>query len=359
MESLRRITLADQAEVALREAIREGRFGERLPGFRPLAKALSVNPFTVAEAVSRLVEDGTLLSDGPRKKFRIPQGGRRGGVAVRRKVLYLTAEPLHEMRTVTLEILSQLLLERPDWDVKHRTTGHGNDGRPDRRRWDGLLKSEEARHLVVFGGRPDIAKWSLDRGVPAYFLGGDTGRLPVPMLGVNAAEMLAQVMSRLMDLGHSRICQLMCGLPEGFCERQRQYMAKCLEERGLPFVPNYHAPIVPRSDPHELADALAKVIKVRPPTALVLFDWEHFITASCVLRDHGLMIPRDISVAMLSQERMMQWHLPGIAHFQYPVVQVARTLAKWIETPPEDPGVQVSLPLELVEAESFARVPKD
>ncbi|MCW1921472.1 substrate-binding domain-containing protein [Luteolibacter arcticus] len=358
MESLRRITLADQTEAALREAIRDGRFGERLPGFRPLAKALSVNPVTVAEAVARLVEDGTLLSDGPRKKFRIPQAGRGAKQTARRKVLYLTAEPLHEMRTVALEILSQLLLERPEWDVRHRTTGHGNDARPDRRRWDGLLKSEEARHLVVFGGRPDIAKWSLDRGVPAYFLGGDTGRLAVPMLGVNAADMLSQVMGKLMDLGHSRICQLMCGLPEGFCQRQRNSMAECLEERGLPFVPNYHAPIIPRSDPEDLAAALARVIKVRPPTALVLFDWEHFIIASCVLRDHGLRIPKDISIAMLSQDRMMEWHLPRIAHFKYPVVQVARTLTKWIETPPENLHMHVSLPLELMEAESLARAPE-
>ncbi|MEK7950361.1 substrate-binding domain-containing protein [Luteolibacter soli] len=359
MESLRRITLADQTEIALREAIREGRFGDRLPGFRPLAKALSVNPITVSEAVGRLVADGTLLSDGPRKKFRIVQNARSGKQATRRKVLYLTAEPLHETITVAVEILSQLLLERPDWDVKHRTTGHAKNGRPDRRRWDGLLKSEEAQHLVVFGGRPDIAKWSLDRGVPAYFLGGDSGRLPVPMLGVNAAEMLSQVMDRLMDLGHTRICQMMCGLPEGFCERQRHYMAKCLEKRGLPFVPNYHAPILPRSDPDDLARALTKVIKVRPPTALILFDWEHFIATSCVLRDHGLRIPRDISVAMLSQHRMMEWHLPRITHFQYPVVQVAKTLAKWIESPPADLNIQVSLPLELVEAESLAKARKD
>lgn len=359
MESLRRITLADQTEAALRDAIREGRFGDRLPGFRPLAKALSVNPITVAEAVGRLVADGTLLSDGPRRKFRIVHNGRGTKPVARRKVLYLTAEPLHEMVTVAIEILSQILLERPEWDVKHRTTGHGKNGRPDRRRWDGLLKSEEAQHLVVFGGRPDFAKWSLDRGVPAYFLGGDSGRLPVPMLGVNAAEMLSRVMNRLMDLGHSRICQLMCGLPEGFCERQRRYMSKYLEERGLPFVPNYHAPIIPRSDPQELADALKEVIKVRPPTALVLFDWEHFITASCVLRDHGLSIPRDVSVAMLSQERMMQWHLPRIAHYKYPVVQVAKTITKWIESPPEDLNIQVSLPLEFVEEESLARVPRD
>lgn len=352
MESLRRITLVDQAEAALREAIREGRFADRLPGLRLLAGALAVNSVTVAEAVSRLVADGTLLSDGPRKKFRIARRGRAGRSATRLKVLYLTAGPLHEMQPVALEILSQLLLERPDWDVKHRTIGRSS-GRADRRLWDGLLKSEEAQHLVFYGGRPPLAKWSMARGVPAYFLGGDTGREPVPMLGVNSGLMIQQVMEKLIGLGHTRICHPICGMPEGFCERQRRSMSECLEEHGLPFVPNYHVPLVAQADPDEFARVLAGVFKVRPPTALVVFDWEHFIAASCLLRDHGLKIPDDVSVAVLSPDRMMHWHTPRIAHFRYPVGQVVKTLTKWIEVPPEDKRVSISLPLELVEAESL------
>ncbi|WP_035606288.1 substrate-binding domain-containing protein [Haloferula sp. BvORR071] len=357
MESLRRITLVDQAEAALREALREGRFGERLPGMRPLAEALAVNALTVGEAVSRLVADGTLVSEGPRKKFRIARHGRGGKSATRRKVLYLTAEPMHEMKPVALEILSLLLLERPDWDVKHRAIGR-SEGRTDRRRWDGLLKSEEARHLVYFGGHPAFAKWSLARGVPTVFLGGDTAREPVPMLGVNAALMIEQVMEKLIALGHTRICHPICGMPEGFSERQRRSMGKCLEAHGLPFVPNYHAPIVPKLDPDEFTRALAEVFKVRRPTALVVFDWEHFITASCMLREMGLKIPRDVSVAILSPDRHMAWHRPQIAHFRYPVGPIVKTLTKWIEAPPEDLRVSISLPLELFEADSLGRASK-
>lgn len=358
MESLRRITLVDQAERAMREAIREGRFGDRLPGVRMLAGALGVNSVTVAEAVSRLVADGTLVSDGPRRKFRIARSKGRGGKPLtRRKVLYLTAEPMHQVKPVAIEILSLLLLERPEWEVKHRAIGRSDD-RTDRRLWDGLLKSEEAKHVVIFGGRPPLAKWSLARGVPAYFLGGDTAREPVPMVGVNSALMIREVMEKLIALGHTRICHPICGMPEGFCERQRRSMGECLEEHGLPFVPNYHAPLIPRQDAEEFVRALEEVFKVRRPTALVVFDWEHFTAASFVIQKHGLRIPEDISVAVLSQDRMMHWHLPRIAHFRYPVPQVVKTLIKWIETPPEDLRVSISLPLELVDGDSLGRAGK-
>jgi len=357
MEPIRRVKMADQAEVALRDAIRAGHFSDSLPGIRLLAGSLAVNPVAVAEAVSRLVADGTLSSEGPRKRFRIARSGRMGRSAMRRKILYLTSESLHEAKSTAVEILSHLLLERPEWDFQHRAAGYGGEIRPNRRRWDGLLKSDAPDHVVAFGGRPELAKWTLDRGVPAYFLGGDSGELPVPMLGVNGALMIRQLMERMMELGHTRICLPICGMPEGFVDRQRRSMAEFLAGHGLPFVPNYHAPLIARDDRDEFAQVLRGVFKVRPPTALVLVEPEHFFTVSGVVQEFGLQIPRDVSMGMLISHRMFEWNVPRIAHFQFPVVQVAKTLARWIETPPEDLHIHVSLPLELVEAESLLPAP--
>jgi hypothetical protein len=359
MEPLRRVTLADQAENALREAVRDGRFGDRLPGMRPLARALGINALTMAEAVSRLVADGTVETDGPRKRFRIVRGSRSGkarsGI---RKLLFLTSEPMHETKPVALEILSNLLLERPEWEIRHRVSGR-DDGRPDQRYWNGLLKSEEAGHLLVFSGRPPLANWAVKRGIPTYFLGGDPGGAPVPVIGVDTALMVRRVLERLIVLGHKRICMPICGMPETFRERQRSEFERCLAEHGLPFVPNYNVPFVSQQDPDELARVLERVFRARPPTALLLIEWEHFIMASCVLRDRGLRIPKDVSVALLSHERNMHWHQPLIAHYQYPVAQVAKTLRRWIEKPPTDLHVKLSLPLELVEGSSLARARSD
>jgi DNA-binding LacI/PurR family transcriptional regulator len=41
-------------------------------------------------------------------------------------------------------------------------------------------------------------------------------------------------------------------------------------------------------------------------------------------------IPRDLSVVMLSQNPVMDWHLPAITHFEHPVKLMARTIAKWV-----------------------------
>jgi DNA-binding LacI/PurR family transcriptional regulator/DNA-binding transcriptional regulator YhcF (GntR family) len=358
VESLPRITLVDRIETSLREAIREGRFGDQLPGLRPLARALGVHSATLAEAVARLAADGTLISPGPRRKFRVAPRVSDGPPAIQRKILFLTVESLHEMAPEALEILSRILLERRQWDVKHRSIGNPG-GRHYRRRLDALLASEDAGHLVAFNGSPELAKWALARRVPTCFLGGFCGDHSVPMAGVKGTQMLGKIVTKLIALGHSRICLPVCGMPEGFAERQRREMEACLTAHGLPFVPNYHVPFVPHHDPASLADALEKLLAVRTPTAVVVFEWKEFVTVTCVLSQHGLRIPRDVSVAVLKPQQAMQWHVPRIAHFGFPVAPAAKTVIKWIEDPPEDPNTRVALPLELVEAESLAVALKD
>ena len=61
-----------------------------------------------------------------------------------------------------------------------------------------------------------------------------------------------------------------------------------------------------------------------------MLDWREFVAASGFFREARVEIPRDLSVVMLSQNPIMDWHSPAITHFEHPVKLMARTVAKWV-----------------------------
>lgn len=358
MPSLPRIRLAEQVAAHLRSDIAEGRLRGRLPGVRLLGSALGVSPPTVSAAVRLLADEGTLVYDGPRKRLRIAGPGVAGHSARpdARKILFLTPTPLAETNPVALEILSRLLMARPQWNIRQFSLASGY-GKPSRRRWDGLVETEQPDQILVFSGRPELARWARARATPVIFLGGDPGPEKIPILGLRATEMLAVTLDHLLELGHRRICLPFCGHPPGLVERQREVFAAKFAERKVPFVPAYHTPASQDENPALLEQLARKVFDTRQPTALLALDWPHLLFLMGFAARRGLRIPEQASIVLLADERHIPWLTPRPAHFHYPLKKLVLTLVRWIESAPPSPDARLALPLTFDAAEGLAPAP--
>lgn len=359
MPALRRIRLIEQVAAHLRAEIASGRLRGNLPGVRLLGATLGVSPPTVLAAVRQLTAEGRLINEGPRKRLRIARPADPGDSprSLGRKILFLTPTRLADTLPVALEILSRLLLARPQWDIRQFSLASGS-GKPNRRRWEGLIAAERPDQVLVFSGRPEQALWARTLDIPVFFLGGDPGKEKIPILGLRAAEMLAVTLDRLLDLGHRRICLPFCGHPPGLVERQREVFAAKLAERKIPFVPAYHTPASVDESPSLLESLALKVFNTRPPTALLALDWPHLLFLMGFAARRGLRIPEQASLVLLAEERHLPWLTPRPAHFRYPLQRLVNTLVRWIENGTPSPDARLALPLTFVPADGLGPSPE-
>jgi DNA-binding LacI/PurR family transcriptional regulator len=82
--------------------------------------------------------------------------------------------------------------------------------------------------------------------------------------------------------------------------------------------------------PEVIVALLQRHWRKQPPDAIILLDWREFVAASGFFREADLVIPRDLSVVILSQNSIMDWHQPAITHFEHPVKLMARIISKWV-----------------------------
>jgi DNA-binding LacI/PurR family transcriptional regulator len=93
------------------------------------------------------------------------------------------------------------------------------------------------------------------------------------------------------------------------------------------------------SRPEVLVDLLRRHWRRQVPDAVVFLDWREFIAASGFFREAGILIPRDVSVILLSQNPDMDWHLPSITHLHHPVRAMARISARWVAAGKSGPAI--------------------
>lgn len=355
MPQFHRILMVEQAAEYLRREIHAGKLQGQLPGVRVLASALGVSPPTISAAVRKLVAEGLLIHEGPRKRLRIAgsEAPGRGGEAAFRKVLFLTPTSLKDTMPVALEILSRLLMARPQWTVRHFPLASGSR-KPSRHRWEGLMEIEQPEQVIVFSGQLEQARWAAKGKIPVIFLGGDPGPERIPILGVQASEMLAIALDHLLDLGHRRMCLPFCGHPAGLVERQREVFAAKLGKRDVPFVPAYHTPAARDESPARLEELVRRVFDIRPPTALLALDWPHLLFLKGFAAKNGLRIPEQASIVLLSNDINISWLTPRPAHFRYPVKRLVNTLVRWIEKGAPSQDARSALPLTFEPAEGLA-----
>lgn len=362
MDPVIRSSMVDRTEAALMAGIRNGVWNDTMPGVRTLCRTFKVSPPTLQAATGRLLTAGVLLSDGPRRRLRISKSWSReekkeGPVAAkRRRVLFLSGDPFPDMPHSLLEVFSGFRLECPDWDVRLQNLSF-EDAKVPRRQWDRLIRTEEPDALVVFKGNAVIGRWAAKRKLKTVFIGGDSGGLPIPTIGMVARELIRDAIVEFARHGHRHICMPVIGVFPRLQEGLGRAMAEEMERVGLPFDVSWNMPTSTQRDPDILLNILTRVSKVRMPTALIAMTWSEFVTIQSFLNTRRLAIPDDVSVMVLSSSSALRWVRPKLAHFAHGLGRVARTVRGWIDKDFPTDFTPVGLPVQLVHGESIGPPP--
>ncbi len=335
MEKVSRQRLVDQVEERLLGEIASGALKEILPSTRVLASSMGVSAPTMAAAIKRLVGKGYLIHRGQRRSYGIASQARKNAVldpTRRKQLLLVTHVELDKLDAQTREILRQFLglLVASGWGYESRVIDYLR-AKTIHKSWSSGLDPSDYDMAIVVSARPSIMEWLEQLNLPYAALGGDSQYQNLPITGVSIVSVVRSGLERLMMLGHERIYTPLCEQEEATIRKVRDTYAEVYASRAVSYFENQQTPVSEYSARDVLWGMTAKAFESVKPTAIILFDWKEFMTISCLLQKLGLEIPRDVSVLLMNYNPMVEWYVPRIASFQYPVQRLAKQLMRWVE----------------------------
>lgn len=319
-------SVTDQVTQRLREGMMEGRWKETLPGRDRLALDLGCSHWTVEEAMRRLAKEGLLESLGSGRRRRIVKPA---GKSQRRplKVTILLYEPSDRKTGYLIELVHEL-----------KNAGHEAGFAAKTMRCLGMSVSRIARFVsamesdawVVLAGSRDVLEWFGGQPLPVFALFGRYRSAPVAGMGIDKMPAYAEVVDRLVRLGHRRIVNVVredrrkpapSALDRFFLEQLRKHGIAT----GSYNLPNW------RDTPSGLQKLLDSLFRHTPPTALLLDEPLLFVAARDNLAMKGIIAPRDVSLVCCDHDEILDWCVPAITHIQWNPRPLVRRMVRWAD----------------------------
>lgn len=310
----------------LREGMIDGRWQGTLPGRDQLALELGCSDWTVEMAIRQLVKEGLLVSQGAGRGRRInlsPDSRRKRLM----RVMILLYENSDRQTSYLVELLHRLQ------EAGHQTgfaTKTMKDLGMDARRVARFVEQTEADAWIVVAGPLEVLEWFSQRAIPAFALFGSMGQVPMAGASPRKAGAIAELVNRLVDLGHRRIVMISReerrkpspGLPERLFLNQ-------LADRGIQ-TSAYNLPDW-GDNPEELKWVLGNLFRHTPPTALIIDDPALLFPTTQHLARLGYLAPEQVSLACLDSYPGFEWCLPPVTLVQWDPSPLLQRVVKWAE----------------------------
>ncbi|QTN32614.1 substrate-binding domain-containing protein [Akkermansiaceae bacterium] len=323
MKPFRPLSSVEQLAGYLREEIRQGGLGGRLPGINRLAASLGCSANTVHAAMKQLEREGFLLAQGAGRCSRtaLPQGS---APALRVKIL------LYERQDAKVDYIS---------DLRHRLQEAGHsagfatksllDLGMDAGRVAGFVAGTEADAWIVVAGSRTVLEWFAEQSVPAFALFGRQPNVPIAGTGPYMLHAVVAAVRRLAALGHSRI---VCLTREerrkpgpGLFERA---FLEELRKQGIAVGP-YNLPDW-EDNPEGFHRGLKSLFGSTPPTAIIADGVELFLATQQFFLQEGIRVPNDVSMVCSVPHPAFAWSIPSIAHMEFDSGVWVRNVERWV-----------------------------
>jgi hypothetical protein len=318
----RRASVADQAAEALREAIRQGVWGELLPGEHELARRLNISRPTVRAALVRLADDGIItIKKGCRTRLRPTRRKKLSSVPptvclivpMSREMLGFSGHP------VLMEMRAQFAVQGIGWEeVFDRTLG----GRHPETRLANMVNGRRHVCWLLLGTSATIQRWFAQARVPTLVLGSCHAGVELPTVDVNYYAIGWHAAGCLAKHGHRRVAVV---LPQ----RALAGDLACL--RGLSeYIHQRDQPIsvIEVAAGPSRAGLLATLDRVlrsaTPATAVFCVHVEHVLMVLVHLLKSGRRVPQDVSLLCRETRTSLDLGLPEITRYRSPAVKQAR-----------------------------------
>ncbi|MDB6092741.1 MAG: transcriptional regulator [Verrucomicrobia bacterium] len=317
----RRASVADQAATALRESIRQGAWGDLLPGEHELARRLSISRPTVRAALARLADDGIVtIKKGCRTRL---CSTRRKNLAGAPPTVCLVVPSPRESHGFTghpvlTEMRAQFAVQGIGWEeVFDRTLG----GRHPETRLASLVHGRHHVCWLLVGASATIQRWFQQAKVPTLVLGSCHEGVDLPSVDVNYYAIGWHAAGCLTKNGHRCVAlisphrplagDLAClhGLTEYITQQDKRIAV--IEVGAGPS----------RAGLLSTVDRL--LAKGEPPTAIFCIHVPHVLTMLVHLLRSGRRVPQDISLLCRETHTSVDLGVPELTRYRSPVMKQA------------------------------------
>lgn len=340
----------------LEEEIKSGLWPDKLPGYRALCEGYQVSRKTMTSALQILTRRDVILPpEGNRSRRINPQLNNSASdrsIKGRTSVLFLCSKLYLLEGAQTRDMIDGLqhFFQKLHWQIHHENTPEILD-KPGPKLKRISKQYKDCRWLVFNPSRKTI-NWCHDQQIRIICAGGSYNSSPVPYVGVKMVNILEQAVKHLVQSGHRRITALI----DAKSYQLKYDLETILGSYGIQFLANYHLPEVHALNTEQLNRRFENLFSITPPTAVILHTQEQLICFYSFCIKRGLRIPEDVSVIVAEKLAELQWFLPQLTHFEFPIQLGIKQLAKYIEHYPSTRQNQKFLAPKLVLAQSTRRL---
>lgn len=346
MTRLRVLTVIDQTEQDLLRRIGRGEWKDDLPAFKQLAPQLGISVPTLGRAVKRLARRGVLVSQGPRRSFKInaqalPAAAARHAAAEtppapKGRLLLVLPQSLRHFygwsSALFLELSLTMVREGWHFDIALVDPSKAATAL---RALDRLVARHKPTHVLLASSPPAYAEWARrakDHSVA--FLGGQPEMAHgIPIIGACAEAGARFILQKLKAQGHTRVFLALGSMsPFTVARVAKAYAAVFglgrdeLESQRLLLA--FPTPQSPESERRAIVDGLA----ASRATAVFSTGLARYFLILDAARELGLAVPKDLSIALLSQDTVLA-DLPLVpAHVKAPPAEYIRDVHVWLRS---------------------------
>ena len=322
LSEFQRASVADQAAAALRESIRQGAWGELLPGEHELARRLGVSRPTIRTALARLAEDDIItIKKGCRTRLR---PARRKGEYNAPPTVCLVVPSSRESlgfsgHPVLMEMRARFAEQGVGWEeIFDRTLG----GRHPEIRLARIVSGRRHVCWLLLGASATIQRWFAQANVPTLVLGSCHAGVELPSVDVNYYAIGWHAAGWLAKHGHQRVAfvlpqqslagDLAClrGLTDYFQQREKQIST---------------VEIAAGDSRTGLLATMDHVLRgAHPATAIFCIHVKHVLQVLVHLLKSGRRIPEELSLICRETRASVDLGLPEITRYRSPAAKQAR-----------------------------------
>lgn len=168
-------------------------------------------------------------------------------------------------------------------------------------------------------------------GTPVILYDNDLPGLPVDRALVENRGASARAVGHLLDIGHTRVAVVSGDTRNSAGHERLEGYFDATRERGIEPTPEY----IIHGNWTESAGyaAMLRLLSLEhPPTALYCCNYNIAIGALALLKEHGLRVPHDISLASFDDIPLFALHEAGITAVAQPIEKITETIAGFINS---------------------------
>lgn len=320
--------LPEDVELALIDGIREGRFGDFLPGERRLAALLGVSRPTLRVALNMLIKQGRIRVEQGRRTRIVHDVESRATPAATGRVILLTAEALHLLSPADLLIVDLLRarLESAGLRLEHRACpafGRVNPGRGLER----LLCDDSADAWLLLQAPPRVQSWFYARRLPAIVMGTPAPGVDLPGVDTDYRPAVRHAFGQLTKAGYSPD-SIALVLPDIDLAGHRAMLDGFAEAGGSPGSVLRHP--VDFSAIGAWVDRRFVLTSRRPGAVIVARPKMALALLTRLGLGHGWKIPERLSALCLSHDPAFGMVQPAVGHYRRDPERYVGVLVKLI-----------------------------